>query len=525
MTSDANIDHNRDNPAVQQTPIYQPPAGPIVGRLDPQTGVQCFLGIPYTQPPQGELRWQPPRALAPWHSPLRAFTFGMPAAQPPSPLFKVEGPNGEAPEGEDCLTLNIYSPPAAAESDQLPVMLWIHGGSFYMGAGSQEIYSGRHLAASGRAIVVTFNYRLGALGFLRLADISDIPASGNEALLDQVAALEWVRENIAAFGGDPDNITLFGESAGAMCIAALLAAPRCRGLFRRAIVQSGNPCAMQTPERANHLAEAFLGYLEKSGEPPLRASVQSLLRAQQGILSDPRMEQSWGQLPFKPVLDGELLTTEPMIALQGGGGADVSLMLGNNLDEWNLFSATDAGSMMLDDAQIRSRLEWLLPRNVLDPILAHYYQRARSMTDNPWPEWSRAWNLMLTDMVFTLPGIRLLKAHGGRRYHYQFAQPLAAQPLLGACHAVELGYVFGTHGEETLQSLYGGETAAHSLSESMREAWLNFAECGDPGDGWPAFSEGHSRRFGQHPEERPFDAEALSQLWQHVPDDILKRYL
>lgn len=519
MTSDANTNHHR---SIQRTQIYRTPTGPISGRVDPETGVESFLGIPYAGPPVGALRWQPPHPLPPWRSPHRAETIGMPAAQPPSSLFEVTGPNGETPEGEDCLYLNIYAPPASAEKRNLPVMLWIHGGSFYMGAGSQEIYNGRHLAASGRAIVVTFNYRLGALGFLRLADISDIPASGNEALLDQIAALEWVRENIPAFGGDPDNITLFGESAGAMCIAALLAAPRCRGLFRRAIVQSGNPCALHSPERANDLARAFLDYL---GEPPREASTRSLLRAQQAVLSDPRMEQSWGQLPFKPVLDGKLLVTDPLTALQGGSGAEVSLMLGNNLDEWNLFSAADAESMALDGARIRARLEWLLPQGALDPLLEHYYRRARHLTDNPWPEWSRVWNLMLTDMVFTLPGIRLLKAHGGRRYHYQFAQPLAAQPMLGACHALELGYVFGTHGEETLQPLYGGETEAHHLSEAMREAWLNFAECGDPGEGWPAFSDGHSRRFGNHPEERPFDAEALSQLWQHVPDEILKRYL
>lgn len=521
MSSDTNIRHKIHFDAQRHTPVVDAPAGPLAGAEDGETGVHCFLGIPYAAPPTGELRWRPPQPLPPWQSPLLATVFGMPAAQNPSGLMEVSGPNGEAADSEDCLYLNIYAP-TERNDKKLPVMLWIHGGSFYIGSGSLEIYNGCYLAASGRAIVVTFNYRLGALGFLRLADISDIPASGNEGLLDQIAALEWVRKNISAFGGDPDNITLFGESAGAMSIAILLAAPHCRGMFRRAIVQSGNPSALHSRDRANNLAQAFVEHL---GEPPHSASTRSLLRAQQAVLSDPRMEQSWGQLPFKPVLDGELLHTEPMTALRNGNGAEISLLLGSNLDEWNLFSAVAPESFTLDGEQIRARLEWLLPRRQLDPLLEHYYRLARSLAGNPWPEWSRTWNLLLTDMVFTLPGLRLLQAHGGDRFHYHFAQPLAAQPLLGACHAVELGYVFGTHGETSLQSLYGGEAEPHKLSYAVREAWLNFAERGDPGSDWPAFAEGHSRRFGEHPEDRPFDATHLSSLWQDIPDRILSGYL
>ncbi|MFC6635150.1 carboxylesterase/lipase family protein [Microbulbifer taiwanensis] len=524
MSRDANIEslYNRKS----STPFVDTLAGPISGSVDIETGVHRFLGIPYALPPIGELRWQPPRPVPPWQTPYCADDFGMPAAQNPSALIEVRGPDGEVPEKEDCLYLNIYAP-AGSVGKKLPVMLWVHGGSFYMGSGCQDIYNGRYLAQSGRAIVVTFNYRLGALGFLRLRDICDISASGNEGLQDQIAALEWVRKNIPAFGGNPDNITLFGESAGAMSIAALMAAPNCRGLFRRAIVQSGSPLAIHSRDRASDLAQAYVEHLDQisGGEPLRNASTQSLLQAQKAVLSDPRMEKRWGQLPFKPVLDGELLQIEPMAALRGGNGSEVSLLLGNNLDEWNLFSAINPESFTLDNQQIRKRLEWLLPHQVLDPLLEHYYQLARSMAGNPWPEWSRTWNLLLTDMVFTLPGLRLLQTHSGQRFHYHFAQPLAAQPLLGACHAVELGYVFGTHGEESLQSLYGGETDAHRLSSAMRDAWLSFAECGDPGNGWPEFEKGHSRRFGDHPGARPFDTTELAALWQDIPDDLLNGYL
>ncbi|SHF99826.1 para-nitrobenzyl esterase [Microbulbifer donghaiensis] len=527
MTSDASIGRH-NNKIVKMTPVVDTPAGPILGSIDAETGVHRFQGIPYAQPPIGELRWQPPQPVPSKVAPFHAFDFGMPAAQNPSTLFVVRGPNGELPESEDCLYLNIFAPPVSKHSNKkLPVMLWIHGGSFYMGSGCQEIYNGCHLAASGRAIVVTINYRLGALGFLRLQDISEVPSSGNEGLLDQIAALKWIRTNIAAFGGDVDNITLFGESAGAMSIAALLAAPACRGLFRRAIVQSGHPRAIHSRDKANCLAEAFIEHLEKiSGKQnPLQADTKSILNAQQAVLADTRMEQYWGQLPFKPVLDGELISLEPMQVLRDGNSANVSLLLGSNLEEWNLFSAIHPESFTLDSEQIRARLEWLLPRQQLDPLLDHYYTVAQSLEDNPWPEWSRVWNLLLTDMVFTLPGLRLLDAHRGQRYHYHFAQPLAAQPLLGACHAVELGYIFGTHGKESLQSLYGGETDAHTLSSVMREAWLNFAECGNPGSDWPSFADGRSHRFGNHPAARSFDPAELTSLWQHIPDEVLNRYL
>lgn len=509
------------------TIVIETPAGAVSGAIDTASGTCRFLGIPYAYPPVGKLRWGAPQPLPPWRGPRPATHFGMPAAQNASPLIQVRGPNGELPHSEDCLYLNIYAPPVnKRRQTKLPVMLWVHGGSFYLGSGCQAVYRGNYLAASGRAIVVTFNYRLGALGFLRLRDISDIPSTGNEGLLDQIAALDWVRNNISAFGGDPDNITLFGESAGAMSIATLFSIPGCRGKFHRAIVQSGNSCALHTVDRATNLAQAFVDHLKEScGCTPAEASTQQLLHAQQATLSDVRMEQGWGQLPFKPVLDGELLRSTPVEALRSGSGSEVSLLLGNNLDEWNLFSATSPESFSLDDQKIRARLGWLLPTPQLEKLLDHYRRRAETLSANPWPLWSRTWNLMLTDMVFTLPGLRMLQAHGGKRFHYHFAQPLASQPLLGACHAVELGYVFGTHAESALQDLYGGERNAQQLSHSMREAWLNFAETGEPGDDWPAFTTGHSRRFGEHPEERPFDAAELTELWQAVPDEVLHRYL
>lgn len=513
-------------------PLVDTPQGPIIGHTDKSAGVHQFLGIPYALPPVGERRWSPPQPIPAWTTPFHAQRYGMPAAQNPSPLFQVQGPNGELPESEDCLSLNIFTPIRPMQ-EHLPVMLWIHGGAFYLGSGSQSLYCGNRLAGSGRAIVVTINYRLGALGFLRLCDISDIPASGNEGLQDQIAALTWVHNNIAAFGGDPENITLFGESAGAMSIAALFSTdvrpttnPN-RRLFHKAIVQSGNPGVLHTPARASEMAEAFLKHLNNisEGRALAAATTKELLQAQEAVLADPGMHKQWGHLPFKPVLDGKLLKRAPMHALREGAAADVAMMVGSNLDEWNLFSAARPESYTLDDSQIRAHLQHLIPDELLRALLEHYRLRAESQQDNPWPVWSRAWNLLLTDMVFTLPGVRLLEAHQGKRYHYHFAQPLAAQPLLGACHAAELGYVFGTHGDESLHHLYGGETEPQQLSDAMRNAWLNFAAHGNPGDDWPTFDTGNSRRFGDHPDGRHIDLQEVTSLWRELDDDDLQGYL
>ncbi|MDP5208334.1 carboxylesterase/lipase family protein [Microbulbifer sp. 2205BS26-8] len=508
------------------TPIVETPAGPMIGTIDQETGTYQFLGVPYAHPPVGKLRWLSPQPLPAWETPLHASAFGMPAAQNPSILMEVRGRNGAPPEREECLYLNIFSPPTSS-NNRLPVMFWIHGGAFYMGSGCQEVYNGRYLAASGRAIIVTFNYRLGAFGFLRLKDICDIPSSGNEGLMDQIAALKWVNRNISAFGGDPQNITLFGESAGAMSIALLQKIPECQALFRRAIVQSGHPKAVHSISRANHLAETFVKHLDSigNGKPPRDCTPKMLLQTQTKILTDCRMTQCWGQLPFKPVIDHELLKETSVTGHTESTPAVKPLLLGNNLEEWNLFSVTNSEIYTLDYHKICNHLGWLLPEKKIKPLLGHYYQLALSIQDSPWPQWSQAWNLLLTDMVFTLPGLRHLTNHQGEGFHYHFTQPLAAQPLLGACHAVELGYVFGTHGEQSLHALYGAETGAHLLSASMQEAWLSFAETGCPGEGWPIFSGKHSKRFGNHPTARTFNTSELLALWQDIPDKILYGYL
>lgn len=512
--------------------VVSAPCGALKGKLDETGAVRQFLGVPYARPPVGALRWHPPQPLPAWKGIRQATRYGMPAPQNPSALFEIKGPNGEDPDSEDCLYLNIYAPTAPVRKS-LPVMVWIHGGAFYLGSGCQTLYNGRYLAETGRAIVVTLNYRLGVFGFLRLCEQCNAPATGNEGLEDQIAALQWVKDNIEAFGGDPDNITLFGESAGAMSIASLFSArttnqqPLCGHVFHKVIVQSGNPGVFHDTTKAARLAETFCQLLEELRDgktlrqPP---TTRELLQAQEKLLGAPGCDRHWGHLPFKPVLDGQLLQQMPVEALRSGVGSSVSMMVGSNRDEWNLFSAARPETLTMDDKQIRGHLQHVLPDGVLDRLLEHYRLRAESQPGNPWPLWSRTWNLMLTDMVFTVPGLRLLQAHQGQRFHYHFSQPLSAQPLLGACHAAELGYVFGTHGEDSLQHFYGGEVEPQRLSKAMREAWLNFAESGNPGDDWPGFEYGHTRQFGE-PQSTALDLEALHRLWNSLEESRIHGFL
>src|SRR5208337_3658205 len=211
------------------------------GKLDgdEQDGLLVFKGVPFAAVPDGPRRWLPPEKPATWTGVRDARRFGAVAPQNPVTNQALAAMKIEQAQSEDCLNLNLWTP--GLDGARRPVMVWIHGGGFTIGAGSQEIYNGAALAKRGNVVVVTINYRLGPLGFLRLSDVTNgrIPSSGNEGLLDQIAALQWVRDNIAEFGGDPDNVTTFGESAGGMSVGTLLGTAAASGLFRRAIAQSG----------------------------------------------------------------------------------------------------------------------------------------------------------------------------------------------------------------------------------------------------------------------------------------------
>ena len=354
----------------------------------------------------------------------------------------------EQAQSEDCLNLNMWTP--GLNGARRPVMVWIHGGGFTIGAGSQEIYNGTVLARRGDVVIVTINYRLGPLGFLRLNDVTDgrIPSSGNEGLLDQIAALKWVRDNIAEFGGDPNNVTIFGESAGGMSVGALLAMPLARGLFHKAIAQSGSCDTVSTAARANQTAERVLSKVGVSADDAEAIRALPIAQLLAGVFGpDGKMPDRELGMSYQPVVDGDLVPRELIEMVAQGSAAGVAVMVGSNLEEWKLFSAMDPAAQKLDKATLAARMSKRLTADFARAVIATY-ESARvgpGASISP-PE---LYSAIETDRVFRMPGVRLAESNGRserRVYNYLFTwRSPAMRGALGSCHALELGFVFGTN--------------------------------------------------------------------------------
>jgi para-nitrobenzyl esterase len=356
--------------------------------------------------------------------------------------------------------------------------------------------------------VVTINYRLGALGFLNLDQVTGgrIPASGNDGLLDQIAALHWVRDNIKAFGGDPDNVTVFGESAGAMSIGCLLAMPAAKGLFKRAILQSGSNTCRPLPE-AIEVAKKYLTALNLAGRDvdALRAlPVKSLLEAQQRL-----MAMGVRGAAMEPVIDGKYLPQPPLDAVKAGSAKDVTVLTGGNLNEGTLFGLMDPGVAKLDESGLAARVARMVPPERA-PGLIEQYRTAlanRGMTPTP----ADIHMAIQGDKMFRVPNIRLVELQrdlGARSFNYVFDWKCAV-PGLGACHALDVGFVFGS----TFKEFHGSGEGVARLAAQMQDAWIAFAKTGDPSTRalpWPAYGpERQTMVLGErsHVENAPYEAE------------------
>ncbi len=496
-----------------------------------------FSGVPYARAPVGALRWRPPQPAEPWTAVRDASDFGPIAPQAASaPGAIVPGdPDASELQSEDCLSLNVWTrelpaepvPPGAGR----PVMVFIHGGGFTSGSGSVFLYRGGNLVRSGDAVVVTINYRLGALGFLGHRSLADPQGFvGNWGLHDQVAALRWVRDNIAAFGGDPTSITVFGESAGAFSITALLGVPSAAGLFRRAVVQSGAP-HVHTVAEAERSAERMLAVLGLStlGRASLeRVPAAELVAAAEEVRRHPP-EPGTLPLPFLPVVDGTFLTRHPLEAVAAGSAERVDLLIGTNRDELRFYGLGDPSFWALDDAGVERRLADALPR-VAPRGVIEAYRTARLARSEP-VEPSDIWVAAGTDIVFRWPSLQLAAAHvgsGARAFVYLFEwESPALGGILGSCHALELPFVFGTVDRPVVQLFSGSGPDVERLSAQMQQAWLAFAAGGSPGhEGigeWRPWDPGGRATMIFGPDtglvEAPRDQE-LAVLERHLPLDV-----
>ncbi len=500
------------------------------GRLegDEDRGIAVFRGIRYAAPPVGPLRFRAPQPPPAWTGTRRATRFQRVAPQA-SPVFPLVGRligGGGGGEAEDCLTLNVWTPGVYRRCR--PVLVWIHGGAFVMGSGSSPLYSGGRLARRGDVVVVTLNYRLGALGGLNLRALRPgAPDAGsNPGLRDQIAALEWVRDNIAAFGGDPENVTVFGESAGGMSVGTLLGTPAAQGLFQRAIAQSGAANNVSSREQGAEIADLFLrelGIAAHDERALADVPLGEILRAQVALAILRAMRQ--GILAWQPSVDGDVLPASALASVAGGVSKSVPLLVGTNRDEWNLFLIGDRDGRRLDDTGLRRRLERALPGadasgRARADVALDAYRAARSGRGRASPV--GLWSAFQSDRIFHYPASRLAEAklaHGAPVYAYLFT---FAPPLLGACHGLEIPFVFGTLREPLLRPLFGWSSAARDLACAMQDAWLAFARTGRPGsDGlpdWPPYDTARRQtlRLGRERsiEEAPFEDER--RFWERL---------
>lgn len=466
MTADANIRQ------VVGRPVVETGYGPLRGTDDGR--VKTWKGIRYAAAPIGDLRWRAPVPPAPWTEVLDATAFGPVSPQPRSPIPMGLGTRAD----EDCLFLNVWAPSTADSSALKPVMVWVHGGAYIFGSGSQPLYDGSVLAGESDVVVVTINYRLGALGFV---DFSAAGFDSNVALRDVLAALRWVRDNIAAFGGDPDRVTLFGESAGAGIVTTLLAVPQAAGLFSRAIAQSSPATSIYDTSRASVVADLILDRLGMSAQDAHRAPVEALVDASAHAF-DHVPTATPGRLAFAPTVDGDLVPDYPVAIARAGKTHPVPLLIGTNKDEAALFRFMRSPLMPIAPKAIRTMFE-----EIADDQPGLQLPSEEQIGSAYPARWARTRSLgVASDVGFRMPTVWFAEGHSTVApvflYRFDWATPVFKLIRLGAAHATELIYVWGNlvSGSRDVTFKLGGLRAGEALSQRMRTRWTNFAATAAP---------------------------------------------
>ncbi|HEU0190175.1 MAG TPA: carboxylesterase/lipase family protein [Mycobacterium sp.] len=450
-------------------------------------GVRRWRSIPFARPPVGPLRFRAPQPAEPW--PGVRHCHGFTNCPPQRRRYTMIGPGKYQPTGEDCLTLNVVAP-ARTESHPLPVMVFIHGGGYILGSSATPLYDGATLARRG-CVYVSVNYRLGALGCLDLSSLStpDVTFDSNVYLRDLVLALQWVRDNIAAFGGDPANVTVFGESAGAHIVATLLAVPAAAGLFTRAIAESPASGLVRSQDIAATLAGRYaelLGADVSDADGTARALLQAppieLLKAQERLIAE-GVRDLVGAFPIGPVCGDDVLPLDPVAAIRQGVAHRVPLIIGSNGEEGRLFT----------------RFLKMLPttEHSIEALLAKTDPAVRDRITAAYPDYpDRAACVRLGgDFAFNSAVWQIGEAHAVNAptyvYRYDFAPRALRWSGLGATHATELLAVFDVYRGRLGSLLTAGaeRRAAVRVSEQVQQRWHAFSRTGQPGDDWPVYTE------------------------------------
>jgi para-nitrobenzyl esterase len=492
-------------------PVVRLADGAVRGKVS--SGVAAFLGISYAAPPFGAYRMRPPQPVLPRQGERDATAFGptVPKGDYP-PQYARLFPEVVIP-GDDCLNLNVWTPDINAAG--LPVLVWIHGGSFMNGSGSVGAYDGTAFARDG-VVCVSINYRLAAEGFLFLGD-----GTANLGLLDQLAALRWVQDNISAFGGDPARVTVAGESAGAMSVTTLLSMPLAEGLFVQAIAQSGAAAHTLTKDEGRMVG----GYLaEALGVPPDRESVKAvpldkLVQAASDLVVEVQTAPDparWGQLalsllPFAPTVDGSVLPAAPLASIAAGQGGNVPLLIGSNRDEARLFLVAAATIDLIDDATLAAAAS---AYGLSADGLAVY------RANRPGAHAGDILAAVITDWFFGIPAIRVAEARAAsgasNTWMYRFDRPEPHHNRgFGACHAAEIPFVFDTTARNEVHPLIG-DTPSQAVAERSHRVWVDFITHTDPG--WATYDPA-SRTTGLLTENiDPIDDPAADEraLWDGI---------
>ncbi len=471
-------------PQSGSTVVVETHRGKLRGSVD--DGIKVFKGVPYAAPTGGLNRFRPPKPVKPWQDVRDALAYG-----PMCPQLAAERASFTASwtydreSSEDCLTLNLWTP-ALRDQRKRPVMVWLHGGGFASLSGSRNVFEGTRLCQRGDVVVVTLNHRLNAFGFLYLAHLggSEFAESGNAGMLDILAALRWVHETIVLFGGDPGNVTVFGQSGGGAKVSTLMAMPQARGLFHKAIVQSGSHLEALSADEATGHARGFLAALGVKPNELARLaklSTEALEAALKTVMAAPGAKPN-----FSPVADGIVLPKGPWSPDAPSVSAAVPMMIGTTRTETTaLIGAANPSDFSLDDAGMRKRLAGWVPEKDVPRVVAGFQKLM------PQASPSELFFAITTDRrVRQQAWVQAERkaAQGGAPvwlYELDWTSPVDGGKW-GSPHALDLAFVFDNVAKS--EAMVGAGAEPQKLADVMSTAWLAFARTGHPGAGWPAFT-------------------------------------